>query len=319
MQCMFAGISALLAAVMLPVVLLQPPQLPAQRDSLLIIRQEEKEREICVQIGDEKETMRLEDYLIGVVMAEMPLSFPAEALKAQAVAARTYTYRRLKNPKHEDFDLCADSRCCQAWIGEEQIREKLGDSWNVYVGKAEEAVHSTRGLVLTYEDMLIDAVYFSCSGGHTEDAVAVWGSDVPYLQGVVSDGEEDAAKFRSCVSVSPEEFCSILRKENSRAVFLGTPTEWIGTITQTDSGSVDTMELGGQTYTGTQLRRLFGLPSTLFDLTYKDGKMVFTVLGNGHRVGMSQYGAAAMAENGKTYEEILHHYYQGVSLQKAPQ
>ena len=240
-------------------------------------------------------TMDLEEYLVGVVMGEMPESFELEALKAQAVVARTYTLKmRESSGKHPDADVCVQSGCCQSY--------RTGETERI-----EAAVNATAGQVLTYQGKLIDATYFSSSGGRTEDAVAVWGSDVPYLQATDSPGEEIEPVS---VILTAEEFC------NSLGIAPEGPCEtWISEVTYTDGGGVDTMVIGGQRFKGTELRSLLGLRSTAFVMTAVGDHISVTTRGYGHRVGMSQYGAEAMAAAGAGYEEILLHYYQGVTLE----
>ena len=169
----------------------------------------------------------------------------------------------------------------------------------------------TAGLVLTYNGSLIDATYFSCSGGRTEDAAAVWGADVPYLQAVDSPGEEGAAAYESEVYFTKSEFARLLGRE-----LAGSPTQWLGKVSYTDGGGVATMVIGGVTYTGKELRSLLGLKSTAFTMTADASGITVVTKGNGHRVGMSQYGAEAMAVLGSSYEEILAHYYQGTVIDK---
>lgn len=264
-------------------------------------------------------SLSLREYLTGVVLSEMPASFSAEALKAQAVAARTFTLKKLEASKHADADLCADSACCQAWTSREALAEKLGSAFSQYWQKAAEAVTGTDGLVLTYGGQLIDAVYFSCSGGSTEDAVAVWGGDVPYLQAVESPGEEISKKFETQVTVPLAQFRQILEAADPDVWFSGSADSWFGPCSRTEGGGVATWEIGGQSFTGTQLRSLFSLNSANFIISAGDSEIVFTVSGYGHRVGMSQYGAEAMARAGSDFEEILLHYYTGVTLtQMAP-
>ena len=315
MHVVITGITSVLMAALIPLCLLQPPQEAPMRQSLLIIRQELPAQTVRFQTEQGILEQDMEQYLAGVVMAEMPLSFPIEALKAQATAARTYTCRRLEQPKHDGFDLCTDPSCCQSWMSRDQMEAKLGDG--ALCKKAEQAVQETAGQVLVYEGALIDAVYFSCSGGYTESAAAVWGSDIPYLQSVESAGEKTAKHFASEVRVPAERFREIILSADPSAVLEEQPIFWIGETDRTSSGAVASMIIGGRSFAGTELRRLFGLRSTLFDLTVTDTEMVFSVRGNGHRVGMSQYGAAAMAEQGSSYDEILRYYYQGAELQKA--
>lgn len=316
-----AGVAALLITCLTPAVLLAPIKAEAPPPKLLVIEPDvrgQKEVEIRLQTGQAVQTMALEDYLIGVVLSEMPISFEQEALKAQAVAARTFALRQLESGKHSDFDLCGQSSCCQAWAGEAALAKKLGDSWRMYWDKAANAVDSTAGQVLTYDDELIEAVYFSCSGGSTEDAVAVWGGEVPYLQSVESPGEEQAGKFRSQNVFSREAFCAAILQEQPLADFSGSVESWLGPVEYTQGGGVEKMTIGGCEFTGTELRRIFGLNSTNFTLKADEGQLTFSVLGYGHRVGMSQYGANAMAANGNSYKQILTHYYKGVKIEKWP-
>lgn len=253
--------------------------------------------------------MGLEEYLVGVVAAEMPASFPEEALKAQAVVARTYTRRRMNADKHDGASVCMDPGCCQGYEDPADYLERGGSQRDL--DRIRQAVADTAGLVLTYEGALIDATYFSCSGGMTEDAVAVWGQDVPYLQSVRSPGEEEAPRFTDTAVFSPEEFC-----RRTGCAGEGEPESWFGPVTYTDGGGVDTLELCGESYSGVRLRSLLGLRSTAFSVSVEDGKIVITTRGFGHRVGMSQYGARAMAENGSGFEEILSHYYTGTALER---
>ena len=251
--------------------------------------------------------MTLGEYLVGVVLAEMPADFEAEALKAQAVVARTYTCRRMAGSKHESASVCMDPGCCQGFRSPEEYRDLGGKAQSVE--KVRHAVEATDGLVLRYGGALIDATYFSCSGGSTEDAVAVWGQDVPYLQAVESPGEEEAPRFTDSVSFSPSEFAGKLGLSAS-----GEPAGWFGAVAYTDGGGVDTMVIRGKTFTGTQLRSKLGLRSTAFEIAVSGKTITITTRGFGHRVGMSQYGAQAMAQAGDSFGTILAHYYTGAEL-----
>ena len=251
--------------------------------------------------------MTLDEYLVGVVLAEMPADFDSEALKAQAVVARTYTRRRMESGKHGAAAVCMDSGCCQGWRSPEEYLNEGGRQASV--DKVRRAVEDTDGAVLCYEGKLIDATYFSCSGGSTEDAVAVWGQDVPYLQAVQSPGEEDAPRYSDTVTFTASELAGKLGIGNR-----GDPAGWFADITYTDGGGVETMTVRGETFTGTQLRSKLGLRSTAFTVEVSGKTITITTRGFGHRVGMSQYGAQAMAEGGSGYEEILCHYYTGAEL-----
>lgn len=251
-------------------------------------------------------TMELEQYIVCVVLREMPASFEPEALKAQAVVARTYTLRAdEKRAKHPGAAVCTSPSCCQGYCTEEEFLASGGTREEL--DKVKAAVEATQGTVICYEGRLIEATYFSCSGGMTEDAVAVWGSDVPYLKATQSPGEESANHFTDTVTIPLEELRSKLgiKKE---------ATFSIGAMRYTPGGGVASITICGKTFTGTQLRSLLQLRSTAFSLTVAGDKAVITTKGYGHRVGMSQYGAEAMAAQGKTYDEILEHYYTGIEL-----
>lgn len=251
--------------------------------------------------------MDLETYLAGVVLGEMPADFEAEALKAQAVVARTFTLRSEQIGKHNAAAVCTDSNCCQAYISPESYLSQGGTQENI--DRIYAAVTDTQGMVLTYNGELIEATYFSCSGGSTEDAVAVWGTDVPYLRATDSPGEEQAAHYTDTVSFSADEFMKALGLKLD-----GAPKTWLGSVTYTAGGGVDTMLIGNVSFSGTELRNLLALRSTAFTMTADDTTITITTRGYGHRVGMSQYGADAMAANGSSYDKILAHYYQGTKL-----
>lgn len=269
-----------------------------------------KTYEIPVLWGNRLEVMELDSYLLGVVLAEMPVEFEEEALKAQAVAARTCALQcTWQKEKHPGSAICTDSKCCQAYISVEEYVRDGGTQEDIARIKA--AVDDTAGQVLTYDGQLIEATYFSCSGGRTEDALAVWGTEVPYLQSVVSPGEEGAEIFSNTVTFSAAEFAACLGRN-----LQGTPSQWLGTVTRTRGGGVATMLLAGKSYTGTQLRSLLSLNSTAFTMTADDDSVTVTTSGRGHRVGMSQYGADAMAVRGSDYGEILAYYYPGTRIDK---
>lgn len=265
--------------------------------------------EIPVRTGETVEQRNLEQYLVGVVLAEMPASFEEEALKAQAVVARTYTMRaNITGGKHGDGSVCTDYACCQAYISVEDYLESGGTQDSV--DKICSAVEETAGYVLTYGGELIEATYFSCSGGSTEDALAVWGTDYPYLQATPSPGEENAAHYTDTVTFTSKQFQDALG-----VTLFGSPNGWFGPVTYTEGGGVDTMVIGGESYRGTQLRQLLSLRSTAFTVTAGENAITIQTRGFGHRVGMSQYGADAMAATGKSYADILAYYYIGTALE----
>lgn len=252
--------------------------------------------------------MELEEYLVGVILGEMPLDFDMEALKAQAVVARTYTMRRNTfAPKHTGGAVCVEPACCQSYCKPEAYLASGGT--DALLQKAVSAISATAGQVITYNGALIEATYYSCSGGRTEDAVAVWGTDIPYLQAVDSPGEENADHYRDTVILSKVDFVKRLGINITNDTL-----NLIGPITYTDGGGVDTIIIAGVSFKGTQLRQKLGIRSTAFTITILSDSVYITTKGFGHRVGMSQYGAEAMAVSGNSYEAIIAHYYPGTEL-----
>lgn len=261
---------------------------------------------ISVIQGNCTVSMALQDYLTGVLLAEMPASFAHEAKKAQAVVARTYALRTAALGDKHPGAVCCDSTCCQGYLSPEDFLSGGGTQESLDAARL--AVTQTSGIVLTYGGALIEATYFSCSGGYTEDAVAVWGTDVPYLQSVESPGEEAAAHYSDTVTMTSKEFTRNLGKQLS-----GIPQSWFGAVIYTEGGGVASMMIGNERYTGTQLRSLLGLRSTVFQVQVSGDIITITTKGYGHRVGMSQYGANAMALDGCGYGQILKHYYRGTT------
>ena len=310
-------VGALLPRLLLGALKTTPPQ---QTEPSLPVQQTQPQTEPSTPVQstylpvlmekDFVQVMDLEKYILGVVLAEMWSTFDEEALKAQAVVARTYALRRFyRGDKHTNVAICTDPNCCQAYISVEDYLQDRGTQQDV--DKITQAVELTRGQILTYRGQVVEATYFSCSGGRTEDALAVWGEEIPYLKAVDSPGEENAQSYCESVHFTAEDFARSLGRD-----LTGEPKSWLGKRTYTAGGGVETMVIGGITYTGTQLRKLLGLNSTAFTMTVEDGGIAVKTLGKGHRVGMSQYGADAMARGGSSYQEILAYYYQGTRIDK---
>lgn len=255
------------------------------------------------------ENLDVQTYLIGVTAAEMPAEFEIEALKAQAVAARTYLAAHTAGA-HDGADICTDSTHCQAWVSEEKFKSARSDElWN----KVSDAVKSTENEIITYKGKPISAVFFSTSSGVTENAEDVWGNAVPYLKSVKSRGDENSPSFKSELSVTEDEVKRIAEENIENVNWDG---ELFGDIARTKSGGIKSLKIGGAAVKGTQLRAFYGLRSTNADVTFSEGKVTFTVTGYGHNVGMSQYGANYMASQGNSYKDILKHYYSGVKIEK---
>ncbi len=264
------------------------------------------------------DTMTLADYLLGVVSAEMPASFEPEALRAQAVCARTYALCRAEAGSHsaDGADVCTDSSCCQAYIAPAGAAARWGPRGAEYTEKLSAAVADTDGQVLTYGGSLIQAVFFSSAAGATEDAAAVWGRDLPYLVSVDSPEGDEVPHYRSTVTLSADAVKALAEGAGLGADLSGEPAGWFSDLTRTASGRVAAISLGGVSMTGGAARALFSLRSTCFDVAFADGVFTFSVTGYGHGVGLSQYGANAMAKDGATWRDIVAHYYTGVTVQK---
>ncbi len=259
-----------------------------------------------IETADGMEELSLHDYLTGVVLAEMPTDFAPEALKAQAVASRTYALRKMAAGKHTGADICGSFACCQAWTPTQEF------AGTEALARAESAVSDTDGLVVTYGGELIDATFFSCAAGMTEAAAAVWGSDVPYLQAVESPEHEE--RYEESVTFSAAEFAE--RLAHPEADLSGNPTEWFGEEKRTAGGGLESIRIGGITICGTELRSRLSLRSTVMSFSAAEDSVTVTTSGYGHRVGLSQYGADALAQEGESFEEILLHYYQGTEIRR---
>ena len=291
--------------------------LPANPSAAPLTLKSDKETMVKVKLGDGTvSTLTMADYLWRVVAAEMPASFEPEALKAQAATARTYTLWKMRGEvgNHPDADICTDITCCQAYIAPEDAAANWGDSADKYTKKITDAVAGTDGQAILYDGAPIDAVFFSSAAGRTEDAVAVWGNSVPYLASVESPEGDEVPNYRTTSTVPASEFKSKLLEKYPDADLSGEPTTWFGAVAHTASGGVDTIEVGGVAVKGTAMRSLFSLRSASFTVTADAENVAFSVTGYGHGVGMSQYGANALAKEGKTYEEILKWYYTGVTI-----
>ena len=264
----------------------------------------------------EVEQVKLDEYLCNVVSAEMPATFEQEALKAQAIVARTYTIYKILNKKHDNADICDDSTCCQAWISKDDRLAKWEENqresnWQ----KICSAVNETSGKIITYENKPIDAFFHSNSGGITEVPVNVWGgTGYPYLQSVETSGENTYTQYASEVTLSQEELINKLKEKYSDISIDFTNSEDIKILEYTESTRVKTVKFGNHEISGVEARTLFGLKSTNFEISRDGNNIKFSVKGYGHGVGMSQTGADSMAKNGSGAEEIIKHFYTGVEI-----
>lgn len=272
---------------------------------------------VRVLTGGNTVDMTMGEYLIGVVAAEMPAIFNTEALKAQAVAARTEALYHMNHSSdaHPDAAVCDDFSCCQAYQNDSALREKWGDAYEEYIKKITDAVRSTDGECLIYANEPIQAVFHSSSAGQTAASGEVWENSLPYLTSVSSpETAADVPNYVSTVTVTLSDFKETVIKYYPDAVFPKDYKRWITDIKHTNSDRIDTLKLGGVTVSGPVLRSMFGLRSTAAAIEIDSKNVLFTTTGYGHGVGMSQYGANTMAQEGKSYREILLWYYQGVAF-----
>lgn len=322
----FAILSMIITTLLIPMLIVTSCELNAPiRDKP---RQETVESDLALKVLNHEtgEIMELylEDYLLNVVAAEMPAAFELEALKAQAVAARTYAVWKLNsypdknNPHHPGADLCTSHTHCQEWLSKEVLRERHGRLWMYqYWPKIEKAVEETRGIIMTYDMKPIEPLYHSTSGGQTENSEDVFASALPYLRSVSSPYEERSPVLVDQLSINISQFIDTL---NQKQAELGLKADSLGSqisiLERTNGGSVRRIKIGNGEFTGREIREIFGLRSANFEFEIRDGEICFITRGYGHGVGMSQWGANGMAERGHSYEEILKHYYFGVTLSK---
>lgn len=247
----------------------------------------------------------LEEYLIGVVAAEMPASFNSEALKAQAIVARTYTLKLLESGR-----TITDDVSTQVYKSNSELQSMWKTSYNTYYNKVKNAVSATNGLCIKYNGSLIDAVYHSTSNGYTEDSVNVWGNSVPYLKTVTSPWDTSVSSYLKNVTIGFDKISNVLG-------FDFNSSSSIEIISRDESNRISRIKFNDKEYSGVEIRNLLGLRSADFDFNISDEGVNFTTRGYGHGVGMSQYGANEMSNAGYSYDRILNHYYTNVQIVKS--
>lgn len=263
------------------------------------------------------ETLELEDYLINVVAAEMPVEYEEEALKAQATVARTYTLYQIENGhKHDNADICDSSTCCQAWISKEKRYEKWGDNQDEKWSKLTNAVYSTAGEVITYNGKPIDAFFHSNSGGTTEIPINVWGgSDFPYLQVVETSGEDEYSQYYSEKEYTKAEIESRMKSAYSDFSIDWNEESCIEILEYTESSRIKTLKIGNKNISGVEARKIFELKSSNFTYEISESTVKFKVIGYGHGVGLSQTGSNTLAKEGKNYKEIIEHFFKNIEIE----
>lgn len=322
----------LISMIAIPMLVIKSSPVSAHQENGLNISEENNKEEVSYVRLSGNETIKvhitntdkiieipLEEYVKSVVSGEMPVSFEIEALKSQAVAARTYVAAKKTRPCNEakGGDVC-DTTHCQVFITKESRLEKWGDQGNEYWAKISEAVDATKGMVLTYDNELIEyPQFFSTSSGMTENSVDVFSSSVPYLVSTESKGEEIAPKYESESKFNIGEFVSKVNEKYPNAnLNEKTIKENIEILSRSEAGGVKEIKLGEAKIKGLDFRLTLGLNSTNFKFSINENEIVFNCKGYGHGVGMSQWGANVMAKDGKKYDEILKHYYTGTKLKE---
>ncbi len=283
------------------------------QDALKATAEPQAFEDFNILIDGEVKKIAANDYIFGVVAAEMPAMYEKEALKAQAVAAYTFACYRKAVREGEEYDLTADPETDQCYITREAAKEKWGEAYEEYASKIGECIEEVLGTLVTYNGETALTVYHAISPGVTVDCKDVWGSELPYLASVESMGDKLSDGYLSEAVFTAEELSEALKSIASPS---GEPQNYFTNITTAESGRVTSIDYCGKSVGGGELAKVLSLRSANFSVEYKEGVFVFSIKGYGHGVGMSQNGANYMAKQGSDYEEILLHYYSGTTLEK---
>ena len=309
-------IAFILIIFIFPTILTKHKEIATSSNEEVVVNEKIPKIKLLHTKTNEVEEVPLEEYICNVVSGEMPADYEIEALKAQAIVARTYTIYKMQHKKHDNADICDSSSCCQAWISKEDRLSKWDeDKREEYWNKIEKCVNETKGKIITYNNEPINAFFHANSGGSTETPKDVWGGDnYPYLQVVQTAGEEGYKQYSSEVSFTFEELTTKLKEKYSDIKIDFDNNDDLKVLEYTGSGRVKTVKFGNHELSGVETRTLLGLKSSNFELVKSNGKVSFQVKGYGHGVGMSQTGADSMAKEGKTAEEIIKHFYTDVEI-----
>ena len=251
----------------------------------------------------------LEEYIVGVLAGEMPISFELEAFKAQAVAARSYVLKRILENSNKEYDV-VDTVTHQVYLDDAYLRERWQDNYEKNINKLKRAVIDTKGEILVYNGQIVEALYFSTSNGYTEDSIAVFGFDLPYLRSVESSWDQTTSPvFSDQKVINLHEFYNKLELPYKDKIT-------IKNIKKTDSGRITELKINDKLFKGVEVRQKLGVRSTDFKITQTKDLVYIDTKGYGHGVGMSQYGANGMAKEGYSYRQILTHYYQDAVIKK---
>ena len=277
------------------------------------INNEEKKNtdyRVVMEVEGKEEEVDIEDYLVGVVAAEMPVSFHIEALKAQAVAARTYAIKQMENDKIIEANLIN-----QSYYNDSEMREIWKNNYAEYYSKIAQAVQETEGEVMVYDDELIEAVFHSTSGGKTQSAIDIWEEEVPYLVSVDSQEDVNSKEYEQVFTIQKQEVIDLIKKNvEDFDCFTDDILESTQIISRTEAGYISSIQMGNKIFTGEEIRSYLELSSSNFAITDTEDEIIFTCKGYGHGVGMSQNGANYKAIDGMEYKEILEYYYMGITV-----
>ena len=278
--------------------------------------QQQKDDTITVFLSSQNQNVEMDmfEYICGSVAAEMPLAYHEEALKAQAVTCYTNALRlKLNTEKTNNADISDNTAIHQGYINEAERRAKWGNDFEKYESKLKNVVNSVKNQAIYYNEQLIVAAFFAISCGKTESSGNLWSESVPYLTSVESQGDCLSPQYATSVSFSLDEFVS--KMKNTKAEFnINSLTNAVAITKISPTGTVLKAEINGNSYTGEEIRSIFSLRSPVFTVNSTDSAITFNVLGYGHGIGMSQYGADYFARQGYTYKDILMHYYTGVVI-----
>ena len=254
------------------------------------------------------ESIPLEEYVMGVVAGEMPVSFEIEALKAQAVASRTYVMFQIEKNKKKDYDV-VDTVLNQVYLDSKEMKKKWGDNYSKYMNKIKKAVEDTAYQYILYDGEIAETLFFSTSVGYTENSEEIFVSKVPYLRSVKSNWDQISPVFSEKSSYDLNDFLQLLKLEKNTQLN-------IKIIDTTSTGRVNKIKINNKVFSGKQIANLLNIRSSHFKISEYNGVVTVTTKGYGHGVGMSQYGAQGMAKEGYKYDEILKYYYTGIEIKK---
>lgn len=268
------------------------------------------QKKVKITVNDSIKETTMEEYLIGVIAAEISPTYQIEAIKAQIIAAHTYALNRYG----ETGPFPTNPNVFQAYISKEQRQNKYKNNFEKYENIFQNAVNSVANKIITYNNSPIKAVFHHMSAGKTESSSNVWGGDIPYLVEADSSFETNLQNFHKTVTVNINELYNNIKKEFSNATMSNIKQNNITILSKSQSGYVQSLKMFNLELSGTKLRSILKLPSTNFDVSIENDNVIFDCKGMGHGVGMSQCGANELANQGKNHEEILKHYYNGVSI-----